>query len=221
MKKILILLSAVCLATGAANAQSLLLNGDFETPQATGWIGTDWTSWAWGNGWSAHEIKNNIPGQMNGGNGTYLLNAGGMGWNGGGGAWQTVSANAGMQYTLTVDSGADAWWQPNGYMSMTFFDASNVDLGGATRNTVDPAVYGGITDIPHPMLNYSLDAIAPVGTTAVKVEFSGNNLWGGSVTFDNGFLSMSAIPEPSTVALFGLGAALLIVNRFRRGSNRA
>ena len=158
---------------------------------------------------------------MNGGNGTYLLNAGGMSWGGGGGAWQTVSATAGMQYTLTVDSGADAWWQPNGYMSMAWLDGSGATIATASRTTVDPAVYGGTTDIPHPMLNYSLDGIAPEGTVEVKVEFSGNNLWGGSVTFDNAWLTVSEVPEPSAAALAALGSALLLGYRSRRNAARA
>jgi len=219
MRKLAVLLSAFCLTVGAANAQNLLLNGDFETPQATGWTGTSWTGWNWGGGWSNHEIKNNIPGQMNGGNGTYLLNCGAMN-NGGGGANQTLSAAAGMQYTLTVDSGADKWWLPTGWMSMIWLDGSGTTISDTTRTTVDPAVYGPNFDIEHPMLNYSLTGVAPAGAVQVKVEFSANNI-GGSVTFDNAILTVSEVPEPSAAALAALGSALLLGYRSRRNAARA
>ena len=43
MRKIAVLLSAVCLTVGAANAQNLLLNGDFNDPR---WRGcTDKLEW--------------------------------------------------------------------------------------------------------------------------------------------------------------------------------
>ena len=219
MKKFLILLTAAGLAAGAANAQNLLLNGDFETPQATGWGGASWNNWGWGGGWSNHEIKfNDAINGLNGGNGTYLLNCGAMA-NGGGGANQILSAAAGMEYTLTVDSGADKWWLPTGWMSMIWLDSLGATISDTTRTTVDPLVYGNNYDFEHPMLNYSLTGIAPVGTTQVKVEFSANNI-GGSVTFDNAFLSVQPAPEPCVVAISALGFAALLVYQSRRNGTR-
>ena len=167
MRRIVVLLSAVCLAAGAANAQNLLLNGDFNSPASGAWP-DNWSGWSWGTGWANHENNARVTYD-----GSYYLVAGASGGSdGGGGFFQTVSATAGMQYKLDVLSGADAWWLPTGTMTMFFLDSSAVQLGTATRNTVDPAVYGNNYDIAHPWASYSLTATAPAGTTQVKVEFA-------------------------------------------------
>jgi hypothetical protein len=209
MRKIVVLLSAVCLAAGAANAQNLLLNGDFNTPASGAWP-DNWNGWSWGSGWAAHEIKPGL-------DGTYGLVAGASG-GGGGGFFQIGSATAGMEYNLAVMSGADAWWLPTGTMSMIWLDSGGAEISNSTRNTVDPAVYGNNYDIAHPWESYSLTAIAPVGTTQIKVEFSANNAT-GSIWFDNAVLTV--VPEPGTAALFALASALLIGYRSRRSATRA
>jgi hypothetical protein len=210
MKTISVLLSAVWLAAGAANAQNLLLNGDFNDP-ATGDPPTGWTPWAWGNGWANHENNAGVTYD-----GSHYLVAGAAGDPGGGGGfYQILPATAGMQYKLDVLSGADAWWLPTGTMTLFFLDSSAVELGSATRNTVDPADYGGLYDIPHPWAPYSLTAIAPAGTAEVKVEFAAN--WAtGSIWFENA--SLSVVPEPSVAGLLALGSVLLLGYRSRRNA---
>jgi hypothetical protein len=210
MRKTLVILSAVCLAAGVANAQNLLLNGNFNDP-ATGDPPTSWTPWSWGGGWASHEIKPGL-------DVTHGLVVGATG-GGGGGFYQTLSATAGMQYNLTVSSGADTWWLPTGVMTMFFLDSSNVELGSATRNTVDPAVYGGTFDSPHPWESYLLTGTAPLGTTQVKVEFASNAFATGSIWFDNAVLTV--VPEPGTAALVALGSVLLLGYRSRRNATRA
>jgi hypothetical protein len=123
-----------------------------------------------------------------------------------------VPATEGITYTLTVDSGADDWWLPTGTMIMFFLDDLDAELGQASRNTVDPAVYGENYDIVHPWETYSLSATAPLGTTQIKVEFTANNAT-GSVGFDNAVL---VVPEPASVGLFMLGAVTLWGWRHRR-----
>jgi hypothetical protein len=224
MRRIVVLLSTVCLAAGAANAQNLLLNGDFNSPASGAWP-DNWSQWSWGTGWANHENNAGVSYDS-----SYYLVAGASGGSGGGGGFfQTVSATAGTEYNLTVLSGADAWWLPTGTMTMFFLDSSAVQLGTATRNTVDPAVYGplwpvtpenpnGAYDKPHPWESYSLTATAPAGTTDVKVEFSAN--WAtGSIWFENA--SLTVVPEPGTVALLALGSALLLGYRSRRNAARA
>jgi len=222
MRKILVVLSAVSLAADAASAQNLLLNGDFNLP-GDGSSATSWTTWAWGNGWANTEI----PGWSY--NDTYQISAGAAG-GGGGGTFQILSATAGLTYALSVQSGADAWWLPTGTMSMIWLDSLGVEISNDTRNTVDPAVYGpqygypadpnAANDKPHPWESYSLSAIAPVGTTQVKVEFAANNAT-GSVGFDNAVLTVQPVPEPTTTALVAVGSVLLLGYRFRRKSTRA
>ena len=217
MKKIITILTAVSLAADAASAQSLLLNGDFNDP-ATGTPPTSWTPFSRNSGWANHENNGSVTYD-----GSYYLVVGNGWYEGKGSFSQTVAATGGLTYQLDVLSGADAWWQPTGTMTMFFLDSSALTLGTATRNTVDPAVYGALNDIPHPWASYTLTGVAPVGTTAITVEFASAMPpgIGGSIWFENSSLTVQPVPEPATSALVAVGSALLLVYRFRRKSTRA
>src|ERR1035438_1948168 len=204
MKRIATFFVIACSAAGIASAQNLLLNGDFNSP-ATGAWPDNWSGWSWGNGWANHQNSSTDHlGTNYSPDGSWFLVCGASG-GGGGGFFQNVPATAGTQYELDVLSGADAWWLPTGTMTMFFEDSSANILGTATRNTVDPAVYGNNYDIAHPWAAYSLDATAPDGTTQVKVEFAGNNAT-GSIYFENAVLT--EVPEPGAAALVALGSAM-------------
>ena len=105
---------------------------------------------------------------------------------------------------------------------MFFLDETEAELDQATRLTIDPAVYGGGYDIPHPWETYSLIATAPVGTTQIKVEFTsqesshpGSEVYAtGSVGFDDA--SLIVVPEPGVVGLLCLGSLVLLGYRSRR-----
>ena len=207
MKKVLLLMAFMALASVAS--ANLLVNGDFEagTSDDNGFDGSGWTHWSWGNGWSNREVKyNDETNGFQGGNGTWLLNVGDTSWGGGGGAYQVLAATEGTTFQLTVESGADKWWLPTGYMSLIWLDSTDTEIGNDSRTTVDPANYGGVYDAEHPMESYTLVGTAPAGTASVKVEFSANNIEGGSVTFDNAVLEV--VPEPATLVLLGLGGFL-------------
>jgi glucosylceramidase len=169
---------------------NLLLNGDFNNP-ASGDPATDWTSEAIGGGWANHE--NNVGVTYDG---SHYLVAGASG-NGGGRFRQTVAATAGVDYQLSVLSGADAWWLPTGRMTLSFLNAGNNLISNVSRTTVDPAVYGQNFNIPHPWANYVLTATSPTGTAKIRVEFSSNesSVGGsegtatGSVWFENAVLA--------------------------------
>jgi hypothetical protein len=172
-------------ASPGARAANILYNGNFNLP-AGGAIPTGWTATNWSNGWANHE--NNVGVTYDG---SYYIVCGGMNnGTGGGGFYQTVAGTGGDIFTLSVLSGADAWWLPYGEMRMFFLDASSVQIGSAVRGTVDPAVYGNNYDIAHPWANYTLIAVAPPSTAFVKVEFAEPN-GTGSVWFDNAILLQS------------------------------
>jgi hypothetical protein len=203
---------AACLAAGSANASasssssSLLQDGDFNSS-------AHWTQATASGGWA--NFENNAAVSLNGSQ--YLVT--GAAGNGGGGSFsQTVLAAAGQNYTLSVFSGADAWWLPTGTMTMYFLNNSTL-LGSASRNTVDPADYGTHYDIPHPWAAYTLNGMAPAGTTEIRVEFAANNAT-GSIWFEDASLTVSAVPEPSSAALLALGAALLLGRRVRKYAAR-
>jgi hypothetical protein len=206
MKKSVLLLSVLGLAGSLVHGQNLLSNGDFELP-ADGTPASDWEPWFWGNGWANTE-------QPTWGSGSWQISVGAAG-DGGGGYYQIIPGTAGATYTLSLESGADAWWLPTGTMTMFFLDDANTELDVATRNTVDPAVYGENYDIPHPWESYSLTATAPAGTTKIKVELAANNAT-GSVGFDNVVL---LVPEPTTAGLLALGSVLLLGYRSRRSAS--
>ena len=176
-KRFVLCLATIGLMANLANAQNLLLNGDFNNPNSVA-AAANWSTWSYGGG--------------------YMADGGGS--SAGGGEFQTVSGTAGTTYTLAVDSGAQAWWLPYGEMRMFFLDAGNNQLSGSFKPTVDPVVYGQNFDIAHPWSHYTLTATAPANTTQIKVEFAEPN-GTGSVWFDNAVLT--AVPEPSTLALVG------------------
>jgi len=216
MKVIIILIAGTCLGVNLASAQNLLLNGDFSSPNSTA-APDNWTTWSFGGGWANHQ--NNTGGVYDGDPNNppmsyYMADGGGSG--AGGGEYQTVAATAGLTYQLTVDSGAQAWWLPYGEMRLFFLDASQTQLVEDFQSTVDPAVYGQNYDIAHPWATYTLTAVAPVNTAFVKVEFAEPN-GTGTVWFDDAVLT--AVPEPGTIALVGIGFALLVGNRCRSSRN--
>jgi hypothetical protein len=193
-------------ASPGARAANILYNGNFNLP-AGGAIPTGWTATNWSNGWANHE--NNVGVTYDG---SYYVVVGNGWYEGFGRFSQTVSAAPGINYTLTVLSGADAWWLPKGTMSMIFLDNTGAVVGTSTRNTVDPAVYGSNYDIPHPWASYSLTTNAPAGTTRLRVEFASNNGpgVGGSIWFENADLEPS-VAYPAIANVYPDGAILMQV----------
>ena len=212
MKTTIALISGICLAVNLANAQNLLLNGDFNSPNGVA-APDDWNLWTYGGGWANHQ--DNTSGPLDGVDGSYYMADGGSS-SAGGGENQTVAGTAGLTYQLTVYSGAQAWWLPYGEMRIFFLDAGNNQLSESVQPTVDPAVYGENYDIAHPWSSYTLTAQAPAATAFVEVEFAEPN-GTGTVWFDNAVLTV--VPEPSSLAMLATGSVALL--GFRRSFRRA
>ena len=175
------------LVLSSCTEANLLTNGSFNSP-ASSYTPTGWSPWAWGSGWANHENKTGVTYD-----GSYYLVVG-AGGDGGGGFYQIVDATAEKEYTLTVLSGADAWYLPTGTMSLIWLDESGQIISDTTGTTVDPDNYGQEYDIEHPWGSYTLNGTAPEGTKHVKVEFACNP-GTGSVWFENAVLSMSNDPD--------------------------
>ena len=211
MKRIALWTLAFCLAASLAHA-NLLINGDFNDPDSIA-APADWSTWSYGGGWANHQT-NTAPNLVaDGVDGTWYMACGGGG-NAGGGVYQVVAATAGLAYTLSVDAGAQAWWRPQGEMRLFFLDAGNNVLLSTNPVIVAPANY----DTGQAWANYSMSALAPAGTTQVKVEFAMNGNEGGTVWFDNAVLT--AVPEPHTACLV-LGGLAVLSHCIRRTSRRS
>ena len=203
---VLALAGAILFMASPVRAANILYNGNFNTP-AGGAVPTGWGSTNWNGGWANHENKVGVSYD-----GSYYLVVGNSSYNGGGGFFQTLSAAPGLHYTLSVLSGADAWWLPTGTMSMVFLDSLGAVVGTATTNTVDPAVYGQNFDIPHPWASYSLVATTPAGAAQVRVQFASNNGAGigGSIWFENAELEPS-VAYPAIADVSPDGAVMMQV----------
>jgi len=209
-----------------APAQNLLVNGDFNTPSTilsssggenyaatpTGW--TTWTYSPNNDVWVNHQQDNTYSYD-----GSFYMGLGNFGGSGDAcGFYQTVPGTAGTTYNLSVESGVQNWWWPEGEMRLFFLDASNDILGQQIEN-VTTSITG--YDQGLPWTQYSVSATAPAGTAQVKVEFAVNyntsSGGGGTVFFDDAVLT--AVPEPSTCAVLALGGLALM--GYRRLSRRS
>jgi hypothetical protein len=167
-------------------SENLLRNGDFNSPNS-GAAPDDWATWTTGGGWANHE--NNAGITLDG---SYYMVVGGN-QDQGGGVHQTVPAAAGATYQLSVQSGADTWWRPYGEMRVFFLDAADTQVGYQFRPTLNPPDYGGLYDIPHPWSNYTMTAVAPAGTTTIKVEFMSTGT--GSIWYEDAVLTeLTSVP---------------------------
>jgi hypothetical protein len=231
MKKIVLsFLAAAALAAPVARGSNLLLNGDFNLANAItsssggenyGAPPDDWTVWTYDPSnagvWANRQQDNTYSFD-----GSFYMGLGNFGGAGvAAGVYQIVSGSAGLTYDLSVMSGAQNWWWPDGYMSLIFLDGSS-DILGQSNLDVTTGITAGDTGLP--WQSYNVSATAPTGTTQVKAEFVTDyntaTGGGGTVFFDNAVLSVATVPEPSTLALAALGAGFFAMCIGRRYSNR-
>ena len=185
-------LGLALLLTGTHAGANLLLNGNFNTAApsggAYGW--TTWSSPDWNLAWANRQTdENSVDGTA------YMAVGNGNGLTYSEGLFQTVPVTGGLLYQLSVDSGAQNWWRPEGEMRLSFLDATNGIVARSVVVTVDPFVIGW--EAGRPWDRFFLRALAPSNATQAKVELvmngGGVSAWGaGTVWFDNADLSVAA-----------------------------
>ena len=195
--------AGLCLgsATPAAASVNLLSNGSFESPVFGGsytTVGTGGTVGAWtvdsgsidliGNYWQAQDGLQSVD----------------MSGNGDGKISQTVNTTAGQQYRLS------------------FWEAGNNDGGNAIKNLsalINNNQVGlfafdttGKTKSAMGWTQYTYDFVSAGGPTTVSFQGTEGNAYGAAL--DN--VELKAVPEASTVMLFGMlfvGGAFLLRKR--------
>ena len=190
---------------------NLLTNGNFNSPDSIN-APDGWTTWTYGAGYANHELLTSRvlidendgtvhPNNTGIYDGSYQMTLGAANTTDGAGVYQIVPATAGLNYSLSVDAGAQGWWLPTGQIRLFFLNASDDQLDETVVGTTDSlhndsnGGRGDLYDIGVPYQNWNLNAVAPPDTTQAKVEFAGYG--GGSCWFDNAEL----IKSNSTLAL--------------------
>lgn len=173
-KQLLMMLAATFTLTGVVHA-NLLTNGDFNTTLGSEWTVTNES------GWVNQEIPSVNSTTMGIYDGTLQMTMGDFSETGYRGMYQTVPGIAGEEYSLSIESGVQDWWWPEGFAYLKFLDA-----GGFALAIYSIEVTADITDfdVGVPYSSYSVSETAPVGTTQVRVELAELNA-SGSIWFDN------------------------------------
>ncbi len=192
-------LAAFCVPASGAN---LLLNPSFESGGGEGGAPDNWSLIT--NSYGQHGL-----GGIGPLDGSFVLHAG-SGY-GDGGRYQDVTVVGGQAYRLTAyarafdsdpDSGLIQVGTP-GSNDTSLLDNNNAEYVNAT-----------VTDIPlSSWMLYSYD-FTPAASGALRVSFQ-NISEGGTSAANFDSVSLDAIPEPSTVGLFALGALGLLGRRRR------
>jgi hypothetical protein len=183
--------TALAIGSSTIQAQNLLVDPGFETQ--TGWTlfnGAAYsTNYAHSGSWSMLDATvNNVPG-----------------------SYEQFAASPGMKFDLTgygLTPTALAGSPAFGILQITYFDSANNNLGTVETSPgnakASAQINGGTTPGIWTFLDTGI-ATAPANTAYIQaftlyVDFSGNHQ---GVYFDD--LSLVQVPEPSSLALLGLG----------------
>lgn len=226
--KLASVISILWAGSAAASTNNLLANADFNAGS------TGWSTFTYGGGYASFEVPGALTGttptsygtgswpQGAGTNaagtgplydGTLQVTCGGAGGSRGGFVYQTIAAAPNVQYTLTIQGGAENWWLPTGQIRLWFLDANNAVI---TSNFVETTVslhnssnggQGDKYDTGVSYQNWTNSAVSPAGTKFLKVELCNPN-GTGSAWFDNANLT-APIDPPLIANLYPDGTRLL------------
>jgi len=213
--------AALAISALTAQAQNLLVNGSFES--ATGFTADPITLATVSQGWANNfggspvvrsDMSSSPDSPQDGSYALLVANAAGNNWNPQG-SYQIVPGVAGDTYTLSVAALFDTaltgtYGTPVG-CQLTFQDASLATLGnapGAAFNALGPI---------NTWTTYSVTGTAPAGTAylACYIWFMDNGQTATDTVYMDNAMLTQAVPEPTTLALAGLGgaAALSLIRR--------
>jgi hypothetical protein len=147
------------------------------------------------------------------------VNAAGNAWNPAG-AYQIVAGSGSTTYSASIYAltdtgvvpGADGWTTPVD-LQIAFWDSTLTQIPNSTIETGWSAISALNT-----WQQYTISGTSPAGTAYVGV-YAMNMVGAGTVSAVNVYFddaSLTVVPEPSTLALAGLGVASLFLGRRRK-----
>ncbi len=134
---------------------------------------------------------------------------------------QTVAGTAGSNYTFSGWAGGESnALMQDALFAIDFFDGSNNLISSAELSILPTLVTANGQAFNYKF--YSLTSAAPVGTANVRARISMINAIpnpaGGGQAFviDDFSLTADAVPEPATMTIFALGAAITLRRRSKK-----
>jgi hypothetical protein len=131
--------------------------------------------------------------------------------------FQTFPATTGQTFVLDGWAGAETNFLGTGEFGIDFFNALGAPIGGTALNLNTAGLFVP-NGQPFNYKEYSVTATAPLGTAAVRARSSllnglNNPLGGGQAYVVDDFTFQRVVPEPASMTLLALTAAVVVRRR--------